>query len=153
MPLGNVHHGGEREPFDLAGRIDGELRARIEDAVDHACLAAMVKNREARGEAAPASDNPRDRQEYMARVSAFLEVLRVEITGGLGDEQRQRLGHAVLRPRADDVEAAIAVQVSLAKVLPDYWQRFEAVRLGPGADVDVSRREPRTLRDRLLGRG
>jgi hypothetical protein len=153
MPLGNAHHGAEGEPFDLARRIDGELRTRIEDAVDDACLSAMVKSREARGELPPAADNERDRQEYMARVAAFLELLRVEITATLDEEQRQRLGRAVLRPRADGVDAAIAVQVSLAKMLPDYWQRFEAVRLGPGADIDVSRREPRTLRDRLLGRG
>jgi hypothetical protein len=152
MPLGNVHHGGDREPFDLGRRIDAELRTRIEDAVDHVCLASMVNARQARGEAAPVPDNPHDRQEYMARVGAFLERLRAEIMRGLAQEERERLGPALER-QADEIDAAIAIQVSLAKALPDYWQRFDAVRLGPGADLDVSRGEPRSLLDRLLGRG
>jgi hypothetical protein len=169
MPLGNAHHGGPREPFNLRARIETELRARIEDAVDNACLAAMVSAREASETAPPAVDSVRDRQEFMARVLAFLEMLRIEIVPGLSDEQRRRLGDEILKPQTASVEAAVSVQVSLAKELPDYWQRFEAVRLGrPSVGITglgesanerpvhadaPSGRESRSLLDRLLRRG
>src|ERR671936_2737238 len=103
----------------------------------------MVRAREARGAPPPAADDPRDRDEYTARVSAFLDELSNDLIAGLSDEQRGRFG----LPRRNDVAAALAVQISLAKVLPDYWQRFDAVRLrvaedargpsagGAGADV------------------
>jgi hypothetical protein len=169
MPLSNAHHGGPGEPFDLRARIEAELRARIEDAVDNACLAAMVDARASSGAPPPAAESTGDRQEYMARVLAFLQRLRLEILPGLGDEQRRRLGPAILEPETAGVEAAVSVQVLLAKELPDYWQRFEAVRLG-SPDVTVERppgasgqrqatshgpsgREPRSLLDRLLRRG
>jgi hypothetical protein len=172
MPFTNAYHGGAREPSDLSARIDAELRSRIEDAVDFACLDAMVRAREARGAPPPAADDPRDRDEYTARVSAFLDELSNDLIAGLSDEQRGRFG----LPRRNDVAAALAVQISLAKVLPDYWQRFDAVRLrvaedargpsaggasGAGADVAgaasganrASSRQRRGLLDWLLGRG
>ena len=80
MPFTNAYHGGSGEPFDLAGRIDAELRARIEDAVDYVCLGAMAQAREASGSPAPAAANERDRAEYMRRVREFLELLRGELS-------------------------------------------------------------------------
>src|SRR5262249_21318972 len=160
MPFLNRHHGGN-EPFDLAARIDAELRARIEDAVDFACLNAMVSAREGAGASPPAAENPRDRDEYVARVAAFLDLLRDELTTQLSDEQRRRLG-GVLSAEARGVEAALRAQVALAKELPDYWQRFEVIRQrgltgvapwrGESA-VASSRGERRRLLDWLLGRG
>ena len=155
MPFANAHHGGgTQQPANLAGRIEAELRSRIEDAVDYACLDAMVQARRARGEPAPVADNPRDREEYLGRVARFLERLRVDIAAGLSDEQRRRLGGAVGPRPARDVESAIAAQIALARELPDYWQRFDMVRLA-GADVTHESRgdERRSLLDRLLGRG
>jgi hypothetical protein len=155
MPFTNAHHGGADEPADLAARIDAELRGRIEDAVDFACLDAMVREREARGEPAPAPDDARAREEYGRRVVSFLERVRVTLTADLTDEQRARLGPHVRAPQPGDVAAALAVQVALAKALPDYWQRFDAVRLTPGSAASgnaASGRESRRLIDWLLGR-
>jgi hypothetical protein len=159
-PFTNAYHGPDhREPASLAARIDGELRARIEDAVDYACLDAMVHARRACDAPFPGADNPGDRAEFMARVETFLERLRLAIVTDLSDEQRRRLG-AGIGALGAEVSAAIDLQVRLAKELPDYWQRFEAVRLG---DPDMARLgrasggpsggERRRLLDRLLGRG
>lgn len=153
MPFTNAYHGpGDRQPVDLAARIDAELRARIEDAVDYACLGAMVAARRAHGGAAPDADDPGDREEYVARVQAFLERLRGEIAGALGDGAQRRLGPAIAAPPTGNLSAAITVQVALAKELPDYWQRFEAVRLSAAEARPPSSRSSRLL-DRLLGRG
>ncbi|MBI1736353.1 MAG: hypothetical protein HYR51_14365 [Candidatus Rokubacteria bacterium] len=118
--------------------------------MDFACLEAMVREREARGERAPAPDDPRDREEYGRRVTAFLERVRVALVAELTDEQRAQLGAHATAPRPTDVGGALAVQVALAKLLPDYWQRFDAVRLAPG--TAASGRESRRLIDWLLGR-
>ena len=154
MPFTNAHHGGAREPSDLSARIDAELRTRIEDAVDFACLDAMVRARAARGAPPPVADDPGDREEYTARVAAFLDELANDLIAGLSDEQRGRLG-----PTArNDVAAALGVQISLAKILPDYWQRFDAVRLrvadnAVGASASrASGGQRRGLLDWLLGR-
>jgi hypothetical protein len=161
MPFTNAHHGGRRETLDLTARIDAELRARIEDAVDYACLEAMVKARETRGEPAPVADDPRDRDEYLGRVAAFLERVRSTLVRHLTREQRDRLGVLAGPPRTGDVTAALDVQVALARALPDYWQRFDQIRLdvgpaepGPASNPAPprSRRENRGLLDRLLGR-
>ncbi len=150
MPLANAYHGGEGEPADLRSRIDLELRSRIEEAVDYACLEAMVKARQAAGAPAPVADSTRDRDEFAARVLAFLERLRAHISARLTEEQRRRLGDAIT-PRAGDLATGITAQVSLAREIPDYWQRFEAVR---GSAVgSTSGGEHRGLLGRLLHRG
>ena len=68
----------------------------------------------------------------------------------LSAEQRTRLGRYAAASRPRDAAGALDVQVALAKVLPDYWQRFDAVRLAPGPGT--SGRESRRLIDWLLGR-
>ena len=121
------------EPRDpLAARIDAEVRQRLEEAVDYACLEAIVAARRTRGLPPPAKDNADDRREFERLVRAFLSRLE------------QELGPAVPTPRPaprapgtdDDGEAArrLAVQVTLAKSRPDYWQRFEATRAAWVAD-------------------
>src|SRR5262249_26444229 len=47
----------------------------------------------------------------------------------------------------------MAVQVALARELPDYWQQFDAVRLDYAAERAVSRGEGRGLLRRLFGLG
>ena len=153
MPFTNAYHGGDREPADLGARIDAELRARIEDAVDFACLDVMVDARKTRDAPAPAAENVRDREEYTARVASFLEHLRRELIANLSAEQRQRLGGTVVRDAPRDIAAAVDVQIALAKELPDYWQRFDAIRLNALSEIGGSRGQRRSLLDWLLGRG
>ena len=47
----------------------------------------------------------------------------------------------------------MATQIALARSLPDYWQRFDAVRLEYAAERAVSGGESRGLLRRLFGRG
>ncbi|MBI2217876.1 MAG: hypothetical protein HYU51_11305 [Candidatus Rokubacteria bacterium] len=157
MPFTNAYHGpGASEPRDLGGRIDAELRSRIEDAVEYACLDAMVEARRARGAALPVADAPADREEFATRVRDFLERLRATMTAELTDGQHERLRGAIAPPRGD-LEAALCAQVALAKELPDYWQRFDTIRRRSGRPsmirLDPSGRERRSLLDRLLGQG
>jgi hypothetical protein len=161
MPFTNAHHGDDahREGntrMDLAARIDAELRARIEDAVDYACLEAMVKSREARGAPAPAADDPRDRDEYVSRVRELLERVRTTLVATLSPEQRAQLDVATKPARSQDMRAALDAQVALARQLPDYWQRFDEIRRQPpaesGSSSGPSGRESRGLLDRFLGR-
>jgi hypothetical protein len=102
---------------DLLGLIDAELRERLEEAVDHACLSAMVSARRAAGAPLPVADDVRDREEFTASVRALLERLRDEIPAD-ADEASQ----------GDEEWRLLALQLERAKALPDYWQRFDAVR-------------------------
>src|SRR5262245_59797844 len=145
---------------DLTTRIDMEVRERLEEAVDFVCLEALVQERRERGLPPPAADNNADRRDYQANVSAFLTILERELTPDLTADQRQRLGIATAG--AGDGETKLVItQVALARLLPDYWQRFDAVRARyldaaaseRGSISDNSRREGRGLLARLFGRG
>jgi hypothetical protein len=152
MPFANLYHGaGTPLPRDLGSRIEAELRTRIEDAVDYACLGAMVAARRARGAAPPVADNPGDREEFVARVRAFLEAMRAAIVGGLTDDQQRRLGPATA-VTPGDVAAEIRAQVALARELPDYWQRFDLYARSAGETWPLRGDQRRGLLDRLLGR-
>jgi hypothetical protein len=136
---------------DLAARIEYEVRERVEEAVDYVCLQALVRERRARGLPPPAADNANDRLAYTDRVLAFLRLLRRELTPALSpDGQRKAAGAG--EPPGDEQTRLIAVQVAMARTLPDYWQRFEAVSGGyldgQGAP---SGRESRGLLARLFG--
>lgn len=147
---------------DLGTRIDMEVRERLEEAVDFVCLEALVAARRQRGLPPPAADNAADRRDYLANVSAFLTLLQRELTTDLTADQRDRLGAAVAAASGDQTKM-VTSQVALARLLPDYWQRFDAVRtryLGAAAEgdaataaVDESGREGRGLLSRLFGRG
>lgn len=142
----------------LGTRIELEVRERLEEAVDYVCLEALVQARRARGLPAPAADNAADRREYTEHVRAFLVHLERDLTADLDTEQRRRLPAG---PAADEEEARLmSVQVALARLLPDYWQRFDAGRArylaepaDPRAPADGSRSEGRGLLARLFGRG
>jgi hypothetical protein len=133
-------------------RVDAEVRGRIAEAVDFVCLEAMVRSREVRGLPAPAPDSASDRAEFERGVEALLVKLGDEIAAALDGEQRQALGAAAGRAGDDRLARLMAVQVALAKLLPDYWQRFEGVRATWGAAATGP--EPASGRDRSgwLGR-
>jgi len=140
------------QPRDLAARIEAELRERIEEAVDFACLDALVDRRRARGLPAPVADNARDRAEFTQSVRAFLERLRDAIAVGLTPEQREKVD-AAAHASGDPTRRLLAVQVALAKELPDYWQRFEASRVAYVGGEPASGGERSGLLGRLFGRG
>jgi hypothetical protein len=102
---------------DLGTRIEHEIRERLEEAIDFVCLEALVNARRASGGPGPAADNAADRAEYQAHVGAFLRLLATEL---------QRSDAPRIAANADDAQL-LARQVALARTLPDYWQRFEAI--------------------------
>jgi len=146
---------------DLGTRIEFEVRERLEEAVDYVCLDALVRSRRAHGLPPPAADNPDDRRAYTVHVLAFLELLRRELVGGLSAEERRKV--LTVTPAGGDEQAQlVAVQVALARLLPDYWQRFDAAQArylaapaeSSGAPAGVpSGSEGRGLLARLFGRG
>jgi hypothetical protein len=144
---------------DLSTRIDMEVRERLEEAVDFVCLEVLVQTRRQRGLPPPAADNTADRRDYQANVSAFLTLLERELTAELTADQRERLV-AAAGPR-DGETKLVTTQVALARLLPDYWQRFDVVRARyldaaaseRGSVSDDSGREGRGLLGRLFGRG
>jgi hypothetical protein len=126
---------------DLLSLIDAELRERLEEAIDHACLSAIVAERRARDAAPPRADDDRDREEFTATVRALLERLRDEIPADTDGPVRADA-------HADEEWRLLALQMARAKALPDYWQRFEAIRLRFTADYVASRGS----RSGILGR-
>ena len=153
------------EPRDpLAARLDAEVRQRLEEAVDYACLEAMVAARRARGLSPPVKDNADDRREFERVVLAFLSRLEQE----LGPAAPTPAPRARGADGNSETARLLAVQVTLAKSRPDYWQRFDAVRAAWVADGGLGplgrlggRPEPpmksggdsRGLLARLFGRG
>jgi hypothetical protein len=145
---------------DLGTRIDMEVRERLEEAVDFVCLEALVQERRHRGLPPPAADNTADRRDYQTNVSAFVTLLHRELTTDLTADQRERLG-ATTVAAPDSQSTLVNTQVALARLLPDYWQRFDAVRARyldgaaseRGTVSDDSGREGRGLLARLFGRG
>ncbi|HEU4369466.1 MAG TPA: hypothetical protein VFV05_14685 [Methylomirabilota bacterium] len=136
----------------LATRIELEVRERVEEAVDYVCLEALVRARRARGLPPPAADDRADRRAYGANVLAFLQLLRQEIPTGLSPEERRKVASAAAAP-TDDEARLVALQVALARLLPDYWQRFEAISARYLAGPDApSRGEGSGLLARLFGR-
>ena len=128
-------------PRDLLSLIDAELRQRLEEAVDQACLEAMVSARRTAGAPLPKADDVRDREEFTAMVRALLERLRDEIPA----DANEAAG-------GDEEGRLLAVQVERAKILPDYWQRFDAARQRFTAEYASSRGTSRGVLGRLFGR-
>jgi hypothetical protein len=146
---------GAGEPRDLIARVDTEVRERIGEAVDFVCLEAMVQSRRAGGLPAPIADSARDRAEFDRRVETFLARLADAMLGSLDAEQRRSVT-AVERTDGDKLGPLIAVQGALAKLLPDYWQRFDRVRITYAAEAgsvpSASGSDRPGWLDRLLGR-
>ena len=128
---------------DLGTRIEHEVRERLEEAVDFVCLEALVNARRASGGAAPVADNAADRAEYQAHVGAFLRLLTSEL---------RATGAPPTRVNDGDDAQLLARQVTLARTLPDYWQRFEVLSARYLAEP-ASGSQRRSRLARLFGRG
>jgi hypothetical protein len=137
---------------DLASRLEAELRERLEEALDAACLDALVAMRRARQLPPPAADSERDRAEYQSEVRLLLERLDAHFAPLIDDGLRDRAARPV-RAGSDRESQLMATQVALARTLPDYWQRFDAVRLQYAEERAASGSESRGLLRRLFGRG
>ena len=137
-------------PRNLLSLIDAELRDRLEEAVDHACLEAMVMARRAADAAPPKADDVRDREEFTATVRTFLERLRDEIPAA-ADEAVSATPAA--DARAGEEWRLLTVQIARAKALPDYWQRFDTVRVRFTSEYAASGGPRRGILGRLFGRG
>ncbi|MBM4441558.1 MAG: hypothetical protein FJ027_14180 [Candidatus Rokubacteria bacterium] len=140
----------EGAPRDLLSLIDAELRTRLEEAVDNACLDAMVTARRASGAALPAADDTRDREEFTASVRAFLERLRDEIPTDASDGAPPTPASGA---ETGEEWRLLSLQIMRAKALPDYWQQFDAVRRRFTADYAASGGARRGVLGRLFGRG
>jgi hypothetical protein len=136
---------------DLVTRIDAELRERLEEAVEFLCLDVMVQRRGALGLPPPEADSAGDRAEFTAQVRVFLERLG-DLAAGLGPEQRRKV-EAAQRGAGDETARLLAVQLVLARELPDYWHRFDAARVAYAAERIGSGGERRGLFGRLFGGG
>lgn len=154
-PFNTALRRGPDDPRDLVARVDAEIRDRLGEAVDFACLESMVSWRRTRGQPPPAADNARDRAEFDRRVETFLGRLADAMVGALDAEQQRTLAEAG-RAAGDRLGQLIAVQVVLAKRLPDYWQRFEQIRDAHAAEADdataPSGRDRPGWLERILGR-
>jgi hypothetical protein len=129
---------------DLVTRIEHEVRERLEEAIDFVCLEALVNTRRASGGPAPVADNAADRADYQAHVAAFLRLLASELRAAELSPARAIAG--------DDAQL-LARQVALARTLPDYWQRFEALSARYLAEPAASGGQGRSRLARLFGRG
>jgi hypothetical protein len=117
-----IHH--PDRAHDLGTRIEMEVRERLEEAVDYVCLEALVRTRRERGLPPPVADNEADRREYTGHVRAFLALLERDLAGCLDPERRRKLPGS----GGDEAARLMSVQVALARLLPDYWQRFDEAR-------------------------
>jgi hypothetical protein len=139
------------QPRDLKRLIDTEVRERIEDAVDYVSLEVLVQSRRARGLAPPSADNGRDRDEFTAGVRAFLDRLLADLLPDTDTDTRRKAEEMAGAP-GDAVERHVAAQVMLARALPDYWQRFDAIRTAFTSERLASGGEGRSRLGWLLGR-
>ena len=134
---------------DLARRIETELRERIEEALDAACLDMLVRMRQARQLPPPLADSEPDRAEYQYEVRRLLERLDAQLAGLVDEDLRRKALRA--EEGGDPVARLMATQTALAQALPDYWQRFDAIRLEYAAEHAASSGESRGLLRRLFG--
>jgi hypothetical protein len=136
--------------LDLFARLDAEVRQRIEEAVDYVGLDAMVRARRARSLPEPDKASVRDRSEFDTRVRGFLQRLEQEVSAGLAPPQRDRIARTPTT--GDETARLIAVQVVLAKELPDYWQHFEQVAEAYAGEAEAEPPPSGGERGGLLGR-
>lgn len=139
------------QPRDLMTRIDLQLRERLEEAVDLVGIDTLVQAHRARRLPAPARDNARDFAEYTAAVKTFLARLGADLRAGLPAALLDRVDAAVRTAGDDDVRGHLAGQVVLAKEMPDYWQRFEQVRVAYTRERAGSGGDGRSFLGRIFG--
>jgi hypothetical protein len=140
------------QPRDLQALIEMEMRERIREAADHVSLDVMVRRRQRGGLPAPSPDSATDREEFEAGVAAFLQHLVGALTASLPVEDRRRVDEAASRAGEERTTRLVAAHVVLARTLPDYWQRFDAVRQAYRGEEHASGGDRRGLLGRLFGR-
>lgn len=128
------------DAVDLATRIAAGIRQRIEEAVEAACLDIVVNGRRSRGLPPPAAQCEEDRAEFDQVVRQLLTRLQTQLVAPLDDALRAKLAR-VGQAATDPVERLMTIQVALAQELPDYWQRFDAIRTDYAAERAASGRE------------
>ncbi|MBI4610195.1 MAG: hypothetical protein HY726_14445 [Candidatus Rokubacteria bacterium] len=122
-PFGTSLRRDPDDPRGLLGRIDAQVRERLEEAVDAVCLDLMVQLRRKHRRPMPEADNAEDRREFARLVQEFLVYLRQAYWTGLPETERGTVTQA--EAGSEEARRLVGAQVALAKLLPDYWQRFE----------------------------
>jgi len=146
-----------RDPTDSRGlreRIDALILERLEEAIDSACLDLLVRVRQEHGLPPPVADSTADREEFEALVLAFLGRLEAVLATGAEatDADRSSQAAPTSSTRTADMGRLVAAQVRSAKLLPDYWQRFEAVKEAFTAEQRQASPARAGLFARLFGR-
>jgi hypothetical protein len=121
LPRGAFPH-QHGDPRTLSERIDAQLRERIEEAIEMAALELLVESRKRRDAPAPDADSASDREEFQRLAQRLLEHLDRSLASLAPAPPRS--GRTVV---ADPVPA-LGRQVGLARSVPDYWQRLDALR-------------------------
>ena len=116
------------DPRGLVERIEALVGERLEEAVEFLCMDLLVQQRRDLGRAAPEAKSAGDRQEYEGLVREWLLHLRGALLEGLTPEDLQKVSRAEEARGREEIPRLLAGQVVLARTLPDYWQRFEALR-------------------------
>jgi hypothetical protein len=140
------------DPRNLLERIDAVVRERIEEAVEFGCLDLLVHLRRSQARPLPARDNPGDRQEFEALVRDFLRALRDSLLADLADGAARKTRDTEEAGGAQELAHLLGGQAALARLLPDYWQRFESFREGFVRERLAAPPPRPGLLDRLLGR-
>jgi hypothetical protein len=126
-PIGGAFGHQHGDPMSLRDRIDAQLRARLQEAVDMAALDVVVEVRKRAGRRAPEDGNARDRDEVLAVAGSFLDALHERLSPALPEDARPAFD-AAMSTGPDERTRRLTGQVFLSKRMPDYWQRFEGVR-------------------------
>lgn len=127
-PFGTSLRRDPADPRSLLERIDAQVRERLQEAVDLACLDLMVQLRRKHGRALPEEQNEKDREEFKGLVRQFLAYLRETYWSTLSETEWGTVIRAEAGAGNEELQRLVAVQVALAKLLPDYWQRFDTFR-------------------------
>lgn len=138
------------DPRPLIERINAQLGERIEEAADMAGLQLMLELRRVEGRPAPEDGNADDIAELHLRALELLAGVAAAFRVELAGESRSALA-AAERTATDERAGLLAVQVHLARTLPDYWQRFEAHRAAYCQARLSAPTAPRSWIQRILG--
>ncbi len=117
------------DPRGLAERIEALVTERIEEAVEFVCMDLLVQLRRAQGRPAPEAKSAGDRQEFQGLVREWLLHLRRALLEGLAPAQLRKISQAEEARAGEEIPRLLAGQAALARTLPDYWQRFETLRV------------------------
>jgi hypothetical protein len=117
------------DPRGLGERIEAAVEERLEEAVEFVCMDLLVQLRRAHGGPAPVAKSASDRQEFQRLVGEWLLHLRGALLDGLPREEVQKVSQAEEARGREEIPRLLAGQAALARTLPDYWQRFETLRV------------------------